>query len=163
MGGVVHTHGVAFGEMAIEVRDAIELHCTQHAMPIWRMRYRQSIDIVTRASELVRNLRRERRRLVGLPARVSLSDGSDDVAVELPDMLILEEISRHGARLVGDAPIAPGTAVSFDVPGAHLSGRGTVRHVRAMETPMAVLFTIGIELSQATGLASPVPAQAARS
>ena len=57
-----------FGEMPMETRDAIELHCTHHSMPMWRLQYRQSIDIVTRASEVMRNLRGDKRRLVGLPA-----------------------------------------------------------------------------------------------
>src|SRR5205085_1300476 len=68
--GTVYMHGIAFNEMPVETRDAIELYCTQHSMPVWRMRYRQSIDILTRTTEVVRNLRGHRRRLVGLPANV---------------------------------------------------------------------------------------------
>jgi hypothetical protein len=148
--GHVYTHGVAFGDLPIEIKDAIELHCTQHSMPAWRLRYRQNIDIMTRTHEMLRNLRSERRRLVGLPATVLIEDteGTAGNAMEEGDvtMLILEEISERGARLVGTSSLSPGTRVSFDVPGISVKGRGTIRHVRAMETPMAVLFTMGLEL-----------------
>ena len=145
--GDVHMHGVEFGDMPIEVRDAIELHCTQHAMPMWRLKYRQSIDIMTRTAEVVRNLRGDRRRIIGLPATVSLVQDYGRDAVELPQMLILEEMSARGARVVGDAPIAPGTQITVDVPGASITLAGTVRHVRSLETPIQVLFSMGLELS----------------
>src|SRR5687768_4677779 len=125
--GEVYVHGVEFGELPIEVRDAIELHCTQHAMPMWRPKYRQSIDIITRANEVVRNLRGDRRRIIGLPATVSLVKGFSGETVELPQMLILEEMSTRGARVVGDAPIPPGTAITVDVSGAAITLAGTVR------------------------------------
>src|SRR5688572_3932255 len=34
--GTVYMHGVAFADMPVNLRDAIELHCTQHSMPVWR-------------------------------------------------------------------------------------------------------------------------------
>ncbi|HUF49876.1 MAG TPA: glycosyltransferase [Longimicrobiales bacterium] len=141
--GHVYTHGVAFGELPIEARDAIELHCTQHAMPAWRQRYRQSIDIVTRVTEVMRSMRRDRRRLVRLPARVQRLDGGAATDTEL---LILEEISARGAKVVGQAPIVPGTQIRFDVPGTGISEVGVVRYVNAVETWMAVQFEMGIEL-----------------
>ena len=154
--GAVFMHGVEFSDMPIDVRDAIELHCTQHAMPAWRLRYRQNIDILTRASEVMRNLRNDRRRPVGLPVNVRV-EGIDGASTFMATdtesgegMLILEEISESGARLVGSAPLAPGTKIEFDVPGVTISGKGVVRHVHAMETPMAVLFTMGVELEGKT-------------
>src|SRR5688500_1732482 len=66
--GAVFMHGIEFADMPISVRDAIELHCTHHAMPAWREKYRQSIDIITRAGEIMRNLRGQKRRIAGLPA-----------------------------------------------------------------------------------------------
>ena len=139
--GRVFMHGVSFIDLPIESRDAIELYCTQHSMPVWRMRYRQSIDIVTLASQTMRNLRGQRRRLAGLPAEVHVGDGGSDAR-----MLILEDLSAGGARLVGDAPIAPGTSIRFDVPGAAVARRGIVRHVQALQTPVAVLFSMGVQL-----------------
>jgi len=140
--GAVYMHGVAFGELPIEVSDAIELHCTSHSMPAWRGKYRQSIDILTRAGEIMRNLRGQRRRLAGLPARIVSGVGLN----ALPGTLILEDISGNGARLVGASPIPPGTRISFEVPGAQVSGAGVVRHVQMLSTSSAALFSMGVEL-----------------
>jgi hypothetical protein len=135
-------HGVEFDELPVEARDTIERYCTQHSMPVWRMKYRQSIDILTLATQVLKNLRGKRRRLAGLPAKVVA--GPEGPAAETR-LLILEELSDGGARLVGDAPIEPGTRVTFDVPGARISGGGTVRHVQALQTSIAVLFSMGVE------------------
>ena len=143
--GATYMHGVRFNELPIATRDAIELHCTHHAMPMWRNRYRQNIDIVTRAREIVRNTRSEGRRLVQLPVRLeTVRDG--DAAVEYGAQFLLEEMSDRGVRIVGDQPIAPGTEVTFEVPGTTIAGQGVVRFSRALETSMAIQFTIGIEL-----------------
>jgi hypothetical protein len=141
--GRVFMHGVEFDELPAEDRDAIELYCTQHSMPMWRIKYRQSVDIVTRATEVVHNLRGGRRRLVGLPARVQ--SGTTSPA----RFFILEDYSSAGARLIGDAPIPPGTTISFDVPGASVKGTGTVRHVQSLQTDLAVLFSMGVEFPAA--------------
>jgi cellulose synthase (UDP-forming) len=140
--GTVYMHGVEFGDLPVEVRDAIELHCTQHSVPVWRGKYRQSIDILTRAGEVMRNLRGGRRRLAGLPARLVSAAGLNG------GTLILEEMSGTGARLVGLAPIPPGTEISFTVPGADVSGSGVVRHVQMLPTAAAALFSMGIELGR---------------
>ncbi|MEO5568361.1 MAG: glycosyltransferase, partial [Gemmatimonadaceae bacterium] len=140
--GRVYMHGVQFGEMPMDDRDAIELYCTHHSMPMWRMRYRQSIDIMTRAAEVMRNLRGGgRRRLVGLPARVVIDGAGDE------RLFILEDYSDTGARLIGDSLIPPGTRVTFDVPGAAVTGTGTVKHVQSLQTNLAVLFSIGVEFA----------------
>lgn len=145
--GKVYMHGVAFDELPMEVRDAIELYCTGHSMPMWRMKYRQSIDIITRASEIVRNLRGTRRRLAGLPAQVYVNGAGDSDPAQLSGLMILEEMSDGGARLVGAAPIEPGTSITFNVPGAKVSGAGIVRHVQALETSVAILFSMGVEFN----------------
>jgi hypothetical protein len=141
--GTVYAHGVAFGELSVEARDAIELYCAHHSMPVWRMRYRQSIDILTRCGEVVRNLRGGRRRLVGLPANVTVQS---DLATEpaMTRTLVLEDLGAGGARLIGDTPFTPGTSLSFTVPGSNLSGSGVVRHVQLLQTDMAMLFSIGV-------------------
>ena len=140
---LVYMHGVEFGDMPIEVRDAIELHCTQHAMPAWRQKYRQSIDILTRAGEIVRNLRGQRRRLAGLPARLTVGDVRGTTTGR---MMILEEMSEGGARVIGAEPISPGTPVTFEVPGASVRGAGVVRHVQMLPTLTNTLFSMGIQL-----------------
>jgi cellulose synthase (UDP-forming) len=155
--GTVYTHGVEFGELPMETRDAIELYCTLHAMPMWRMRYRQSVDILTRAAEVVRNLRGERRRLVGLPATVDIASGNISNAAA-PRMLVLEDVSARGARLIGAEAIAPGTAVKFTVAGASLSGSGVVRHVQTLQTAKSVLFSMGIEFEGAVASKPTLPA-----
>ena len=145
--GPIYMHGVEFDELALNQRDAIEQYCTQHSMPMWRLKYRQSIDIFTLATEVMRNLRGKRRRLAGLPVKLSITGtGSADSDAE-SRILILEEFSDGGARLIGDAPIEPGTAITFDVPGAKISGAGTVRHVQALRTSVAVLFSMGVEFN----------------
>lgn len=138
--GIVYMHGVQFAELPVQVRDAIELHCTQHAMPAWRQKYRQSIDILTRAGEIMRNLRGQKRRLAGLPALLKIGDASAS------RMMILEEMSDGGARVISGEPISPGTPVHFEVPGADVRGSGVVRHVQMLPTLTNSLFSMGIEL-----------------
>jgi cellulose synthase (UDP-forming) len=145
--GAIYTHGVAFGELPAATRDAIELHCTQHAMPSWRMKYRQSIDIMTRTSEVMRNMRGGRRGLVRLPARVGAARPGEDEVTALEDLVILEEISGKGARLLGNFAFEPGTLLRFEVPGTDIRGEGVVRHVSALETHMATQFSMGLELN----------------
>lgn len=142
--GTVFTHGIAFGELPIETRDAVELYCTNHSMPMWRLRYRQSIDIVTWAGEILRNLRGDRRKLVGLPASVRVDTDSADATGR---MLVLEDMGERGARLIGDSVIPTGTPISFTVPGSSLVGRGVVRYVQPLETSVAMLFSMGVELT----------------
>jgi hypothetical protein len=142
--GTVYMHGVEFDEVPMEARDKIELYCTQHSMRMWRIKYRQSVDMLTLAREMLCNLRRQRRQLAGLPAKVQIE--STDTLQPAPTRMILEEISESGARLVGDAPIAPGTAITFEVPGAAVSGGGIVRHVQTLRTSVALLYSIGVEL-----------------
>jgi len=144
--GAIHKHGVHFQDLSIETRDAIELHCTQHAMPAWRQRYRQSIDIVTRAAEVVRSARRDRRQHVLLPAEVAVLDGPPRAHEEPQGVLILEELSARGARLIGDYGLDPGTRIHIAVPGARISEEGIVRHVDIVQTSMAVQFAMGVEL-----------------
>jgi cellulose synthase (UDP-forming) len=137
--GRVFMHGVEFDDMSMEDRDAIELYCTQHSMTMWRIRYRQSIDIVTRAAEVVNNLRGGRRRPVGLAARVRTETATSGART-----CILEDFSDSGARLISDVPIPLGARISFDVPGGTVKGTGIVRHVQSLQTDLAVLFSIGV-------------------
>ncbi|HJQ18791.1 MAG TPA: glycosyltransferase [Gemmatimonadaceae bacterium] len=144
--GRVYMHGVEFDELPMEARDRIELYCTQHSMRVWRMRYRQSIDMLTLANEMLRSVRRQRRALAGLPARVHVAGANASSATASAGRMVLEEISDSGARLVGDAPIAPGTPITFEVPGASVSGGGVVRHVQALHTNVAMRYSMGVAL-----------------
>ena len=143
--GQIHIHGVRFEELPIDDRDRIELHCTHHAVPMWRKRYRQSLDFFSRAKELMSNTRLTRRETVQLPAYVFVHPNGD---LQPPENTggLLEEISPQGARLLVENPIAPGTTVAFEVPGTPLKGRGKVVFSQALDSPMSVRFTIGVKL-----------------
>ena len=113
---------------------------------MWRLRYRQSIDIMTRVGEVFSNFRGAgRRRLVGLPAMVHTKSEQGVGGSAATRMFILEDMSKTGARLIGDSTIAPGTTVTFNVPGSSVSGTGVVRHVQSLQTSLAILFSIGVE------------------
>jgi cellulose synthase (UDP-forming) len=141
--GTIYDHGVEFVDLPVAVRDALELHCTQHALPAWRQRYRQSVDIVTLTRQAFRSMRRGRRRIVRLPALVRRHN---DVSGTEDTLLILEEISSRGARLIGAAPVDPGTRIHFEVMGSDIAEQGVVRYVNAVETFMAVQYEMGVEL-----------------
>jgi hypothetical protein len=151
--GRIHRHGVRFDALSMEDRDAIELHCTHHAVPLWRKRYRQSLDFFARTGELMNNSRGTRRLGVQLAARVLVEQSDASPSATLRGML--DEISATGARLVLDAPVAPGTAVGFEVPGTTLRGRGKVVFSTALESPMGVRFSVGLTLTDQAAAAPP--------
>ncbi|MBD0319137.1 MAG: glycosyltransferase, partial [Gemmatimonadetes bacterium] len=136
--------GVAFDGVPLRVRDAIELHCIQHAVPLERAQYGTARPFLARTTEWTRNARRERREQVRLPARVWLRSAPG--APEEPGrrMALLAEISAGGARLVMDEPVAEGTLVRFAVPGTRIRGVGRAVFSRATETPIGVRFAIGV-------------------
>jgi cellulose synthase (UDP-forming) len=148
--GCVFVHGVQFDGLPIESRDAIELHCTHHSVPLWRSRYRESMDLFRQATERFIESRGGRRRRIGLPALVHVAAASGARGPErdvVPCVATLEEVSRRGARLVMDAPVEPGCTVDYEVPGTTLGGRGVVVFNRAFETPLDVRFAVGIRES----------------
>lgn len=136
--------GVSFDGVPLRVRDAIELHCIQHAVPLERAQYGAARPFLMRTTEWTRNARRERREQVRLPARVWLRSAPG--APEEPGrrMALLAEISAGGARLVMDEPVAAGTLVRFAVPGTRIRGVGRAVFSRATETPIGVRFAIGV-------------------
>ena len=136
-----YTHGVQFVDLPIQARDAIELHCAHHSVPLWRSRYRQSIPFFTHAFERLSDIRSGRRRTVQLPAVVRLCA---DEQCEL-GMGMLEELSDAGARLVLENPVEPGTRITYDVPGTEINGKGTVVFNRAFESPTNVRFSVGVQ------------------
>ncbi|MEO7823491.1 MAG: PilZ domain-containing protein, partial [Gemmatimonadaceae bacterium] len=129
-------------QLPLETRDAIELHCAHHAIPMLRMQYRQSTNLFIRAAEVFGNIRGERRFQVQLPAEVSVEENGEDPAEA--GLALLEDVSQRGARLLMETPVAPGRRISFEVPGTSLSGRGTVIFSRMLESPMRVRFVVGI-------------------
>jgi cellulose synthase (UDP-forming) len=148
--GPVHNHGVRFDGLSVEDRDAIELHCTQHSVPEWRKRYRQSLDLFARTNELMHNARSKGRRSVQLPVHVWTEQGNGAASATHAGGL-LEELSPTGARLVLDELIAPGSQVRFEVPGSTLKGSGKVVFAHAMESSASLRFSVGLSLQSENG------------
>jgi cellulose synthase (UDP-forming) len=138
----IYTHGVQFDDLPVETRDAIELHCTHHSVPMWRMKYRQSLNLFNRAVEMVANIRGEKRFFVQLPARVVIEGEDGEPPTE--SLALLEDVSARGARLLMEVPVPPNSLVNFDVPGTTFSGKGRVVFNRILESPMKVRFVVGL-------------------
>ena len=140
--GLFHEHGVAFDELPLATRDAIELHCAHHAIPLWRSRYRQSVNVFAHAYERLSDLRIGTRQRLELPALVRVLDAQGqelDVGLAL-----LEETSAAGARLLLEEPLTPGLRVEYAVPGTDIASWGTVVFSRALESPLTVRFAVGL-------------------
>ncbi|HST57403.1 MAG TPA: glycosyltransferase [Longimicrobium sp.] len=135
--------GIAFSDLPMNVRDQIELHCMQHAVPMEQSQYSiQTPRFFDRTLDWVRNARREQRRPVRMPATVTVGNGRKRGKQRVG---FLEEISAGGARLVMDEPIAPHSVVHFEVPGTRIHGSGRVVFARAIETPIGVRFAVGVQ------------------
>ncbi|MFN2564588.1 MAG: glycosyltransferase [Gemmatimonadaceae bacterium] len=150
--GRVFEHGVRFDELPLATRDLIELHCTQHSVPLWRTRYRQSIPVFDHVAGWLSDQRASKRQSVQLPAIVRVRPKGARVLVDT-GIALLEDVSAQGARLIMENPLEPGTPVRYEVPGTSLAGRGTVVFSRAFESPMNVRFAVGVSLDR-----SPAPA-----
>lgn len=144
-GGAFHMHGVQFEDLPPDVRDDIELHCTQHSVPMWRLNYRQSVPLVQRLVEIISDARFGRRRLVRLPAEIEITH--DDGTAERHSAM-LEETSDRGARLLLEQHVIPGTNVRYRVPGTGLNGTGQVAYSRMLESPMAARYIVGVALAR---------------
>jgi len=142
--------GVAFHDLPMNVRDQIELHCTQHAVPLEQSLYRfagAGMSLLEKPFTWVLSTRHGRRRRVNLPARISVGRHG-----RLEQVALLEEMSSGGARLMTSEPLAPGTQLQFSVPGTGIRGRGRVVFTRALETPLGVSFAVGVaRLTEAEG------------
>jgi hypothetical protein len=150
--GRVFEHGVRFEDLPLATRDLIEVHCTQHSVPLWRTRYRQSIPVFEHVAGWLNEQRAGKRRLVQLPAIVRVRPKGSRALVDT-GIALLENVSQQGARLIMETPLEPGTPLRFEVPGTSLGGRGTVVFSRAFESPMNVRFAVGVSLDR-----SPTPA-----
>lgn len=138
--------GVAFQELPMNVRDQIELHCTQHAVPLEQSLYRfagAGMSLLEKPFNWVLSTRHGRRKRVNLPARISVG-AQKQGARRREQVALLEEVSEGGARLMTEKPFAPGTPLEYHVPGTTIRGRGRVVFARALETPLGVSFAVGI-------------------
>ena len=144
--GSVFVQGVQFHDLPVADSDAIEMHCTHHTVPIWRKRHRQSVDLLARMSEVMRNSRMNARTRVELPARIHILE-PDRPPAEIGGLV--EEMSSSGARLLLDGTILPGTRLRFDVPGTSIAASGVAVFAQALESSMGVCFTVGVELNGA--------------
>jgi cytoskeletal protein CcmA (bactofilin family) len=133
--GTVHIQGIEFEDLTVEARDAIELHCAQHATPLERQRYDQAP-----ARWRLRNIRGETRVSVGMPAEVFVGAGTG----RLIGLALLEDVSPVGARIVIDHPVQPDSIVRLAIPGTSLEAMGTVVFVHALETSLGMRFVVGI-------------------
>lgn len=150
----MHRIGVTFQDVAMNVRDQIEMHCTQHAVPLEQQSYRfagEGMGLLERPFAWVLNTRRGRRQAVNLPARITVGARRPGEKRRREQVALLEEVSDGGARLVTDAPLAPGTTVEFAVPGTQIRGRGRVVFARALETPLGVSFAVGVARTAEAG------------
>lgn len=135
-------HRVEFNEIDLQARDAIEMHCIQHAVPIWQLQYRNTMKLFEQATDWMRNARREQRRIIRMPCNVRMTD---EKGRSVPNRLgLLEEMSQSGARLILDRPVHPGTALEYRIPGTDVRGEGTAVFSTALETPLGVRYAIGI-------------------
>jgi hypothetical protein len=109
---------------------------------MWRMKYRQSVNLVGRTVEMLANIRGEKRYRVKLPARVVVEGDNGDAPTE--GLALLEDMSSRGARLLMETPVAPNSVINFEVPGTTFSGKGRVVFNRILESPMKTRFVVGI-------------------
>jgi cellulose synthase (UDP-forming) len=147
--------GVRFQDVPVNVRDQIELHCTQHAVPLEQSLYgfasTAGLGLVSRAFGWLTSTRRERRETVNLPARVTVSVRRPGEKRRREQVALLEEVSASGARLVTDVPLAPGTPLEYEVPGTDIRGRGHVVFARVFETPVGTSFALGVKKVEEPG------------
>jgi hypothetical protein len=106
------------------------------------MKYRQSMNLFSKAAEKVGNVRDEKRYDVQLPARVLIEGEAGEAPAE--GLALLEDVSATGARLLMEVPVPPNRVVTFEVPGTNFSGKGRVVFNRTLETPMKIRFVVGL-------------------
>lgn len=149
--------GVLFQDVPVNVRDQIELHCTQHAVPLEQSLYGfaagAGAGLLSRTWTWVLSTRRERRETVNLPARVTVGVRRPGEKRRREQVALLEEVSASGARLVTDLPLPPGTPIEYQVPGTEMRGRGRVVFARVFETPVGTRFALGVQRSAGGGAA----------
>lgn len=129
-----------FEGLDLEDRDRIELHCVQHAVPIWQLRYRSVGGVVERTLQWFRNVRREVRRPVHLPCRIAW----EELERRVHARATLEELSRSGARLLLDQPLPPGTRVEVEIPGTGRRFLALAVYAVAFESAWGFRYAVGL-------------------
>ncbi len=162
--GDIYVHGVEFVNLPWPMRDTIELHCSQHAMPIGRQRYHAVASAIGSALRKVRDPRSQRRVAVDLPVQVEQIGANGSAALGLA---LWEDVSAHGARIVLDQRVEPGAVLQLQIPDTDRAVRGTVVFVRPFESAVGVRFVIGLRRDDApvrpVKSVRPAPARSARS
>ena len=140
----MHVHGIQFTDLDLDVRDAIEVHCTQHSIPHGRLVFRESVDVFDLARQRLRNRRAERRRIVQLPVLVEVAANGDGWESAAQHVGVLDDTSRSGASLVLSTTVPPGARVRFATPGTAVTGEGVAMYSQRMETPVGISFSVGV-------------------
>jgi cellulose synthase (UDP-forming) len=151
--GDVHLIGVEFDSLSTDARDAIDLHCAHHVIPLERQRHREGGLTARGALRRLRELRIERRVAVGMPAHVSTGEpgGMRDLGVGL-----LEDVSPRGGRVLLDHPVDDGSLMTLQIPGSTISTGGRVVFVHELETSLGVRFVAGFQTESADGTERPI-------
>lgn len=139
----IFVHRAEFEHVSLDARDAIEIHCSHHAVPVQQMRSPHGSDVVSQ-EDWTGDAGGKPGRRVRLPTRVLVGEreGSGGPRESIG---VLEEISSGGARLIMNEAVPPGTPVAFDVPGTGLKGEGIAVFSRALETPIGVRFAVRVQ------------------
>jgi cellulose synthase (UDP-forming) len=140
----LYVHGVAFDDLPLDLRDAIEIHCTQHAVPHARLVFRESVDMFDLARARFRNRRGERRHVVQLPVLVELDERGRGWERAEQLVGVLDDSSASGASLILAVPVVPGARIRFAMPGTPLSGEGVGLYTKPLETPVGVRYAVGV-------------------
>jgi cellulose synthase (UDP-forming) len=141
---VIHTYGIAFDDLPTPDRDAIDLHCTQHAVPVHRASVQEAKRPFQQLVEWIYDPRREPRTRIDLPAVVRASGNGRAPGPEQLGHLL--DTSESGARLVVGDPPSPGARLLYRVLETGLSGQGEVATVRALGTTMGTRYAVGLRV-----------------
>lgn len=138
-----HHHGVALEDVSRATADAIEMHCTHHAVPATRARYVERTDPFSEAARMVRDPRKAPRVAMGLPVLVGTATPGQPWTPEHATLGVLEESSRTGLRFLLDTPVPAGAELRFHVPDTAIHGRVTVAHCSEVCTPFGAHYIAG--------------------
>jgi hypothetical protein len=137
----------------LETCTAIELHCLHHAVPGIQRRYRKRPDLFEDGRRFVRERRKTRRVVVRMPAQLRvLASG----AAPIWQPAVMEELDAHGAQLIMDDYVEPGTSVYFQIPGVDVQARGVVVRSDPVDTPLARRWVLGVACGEPDAVAARV-------
>jgi len=147
VGIAVHIYGLVFTGLDPAERDAIDLHCAQHAAPTERALVRNTKQPLQEITRWIYDPRSEGRRTVRLPVHIRQNGRAFG---ELRDGQLVE-VSRRGAQLIMSEAPAPGDELHYDVPGSRMAAGGRVVSVRAIESAIGIVFAVGLRLTDVPG------------